>query len=132
MMQRHRLKLEDVLLCARATWGRGSNHGVRAVQDEERKFRGFFGCGVVTAFNLWCLLMKFDLVPRSGRLQHMLWALMFMKLYGNEQTMSALAGVDAKTLRKHMKRFAEAISYLEPMVVSCCVNDEYAPDYLLF
>lgn len=130
-MTQHRVKLEDVLSCANAMWRRGRNKE-RAIQGEERKFRCFFGCGVVTAYNLWCLLEKFDLVPQSACLQHMLWVLMFMKVYGNEDTMSALAGVDAKTFRKHTKSIAEAISYLEPMVVSCCVNDEYIPDYLLF
>jgi len=58
-------------------------------------------------------------LPPEGNIEHLLWALMFLKSYGKEKVMSALAGgVDPQTFRKWVWIFIEAISYLEDEVVS--------------
>jgi hypothetical protein len=48
-----------------------------------------------------------------------LWALMFLKTYAKESTLSTLAGgVDEKTLRKWSRVYVEALAMLEPYLVS--------------
>eukprot|EP00586_Coscinodiscus_wailesii_P007529 CAMPEP_0172490504 /NCGR_PEP_ID=MMETSP1066-20121228/20932_1 /TAXON_ID=671091 /ORGANISM="Coscinodiscus wailesii, Strain CCMP2513" /LENGTH=305 /DNA_ID=CAMNT_0013258997 /DNA_START=109 /DNA_END=1022 /DNA_ORIENTATION=- len=112
----NRVDLEDVLVCARGIMNRDANQP-RAVAYEERNFRGFFGCSVIVAYNLWCLLERVGSLPKCGCPKQMLWALMFLKVYGKESEMSVLAGVDAKTLRKNVKTWIDEISLLEPMVI---------------
>ena len=49
---------------------------------------------------------------------HMMWALMFLKMYGKESAMSSMAGVDKKTYRKWVWIFVFIIADLEALVVS--------------
>ena len=52
-------------------------------------------------------------------IQHMLWALMFLKTYAKETTLSTLAGrVDEETWWAWFWPMVEAIADLEPIVVS--------------
>ena len=55
----------------------------------------------------------------SPEIAHLLWALMFLKMYAKEATTSRLAGgVDEKTYRKWVWLFVSAIADLEGDVVS--------------
>ena len=59
------------------------------------------------------------LVPKES-IQHILWALMFLKTYWKESTLSTMAGgVDEKTWRKLYWPMVQAIANFEPIVVSC-------------
>ena len=49
-----------------------------------------------------------------------------------EDAMSALTGVDTKTLHKQTKLFIGAISYLDPIVVSCCINKNSNGKHIMF
>ena len=50
---------------------------------------------------------------------HLLWALLFMKVYAEESIHAGLVGgVDEKTFRKWVWIFVQEISYLEDEVVS--------------
>lgn len=89
-----------------------------ASATEDRQFREFFGCGPAVTVKLWSLLMLHAMVPGSN-VPHMLWALMFMKMYSKETTLCALAGgIDAKTLREWTWPLISAIASLAPYVVS--------------
>ena len=47
------------------------------------------------------MLVTMDLLPSDGRLEHILWALMFLKLYTGQKTLCSLAGgVDPETFHK--------------------------------
>lgn len=85
---------------------------------EDRKFREFFGCGPLVAVELWNALVTTELLPDNGTTQHMLWALMMLKIYAKEHVLAKLAGVDPKTFRLWAwTRFVPAIADLEPYVV---------------
>ena len=86
---------------------------------EDRNFRETFGCGAHTALTTWEMLVDASFLPTNGCLHHLLWALMFMKVYAKEMTMCALAGaIDPGTWRKWTWLFVRAIVSLEPLVVS--------------
>jgi hypothetical protein len=60
-----------------------------------------------------------DVVPYGGKIEHLLWALMFLKLYSKQASLCSLAGgVDKETYRTWCWRFIEAIVVLEHYVVS--------------
>ena len=59
---------------------------------EDRRFRSFFGAGVLTVIDVWSRMKAEDLIPEGGKFHHYLWALMFMKLYGSETSLCAKAG----------------------------------------
>jgi hypothetical protein len=103
---------------ARVIWSRDPDKA-RTTQTEDRDFREHFGCGVLVALSLWGLLLTTDLLPDDGTLEQFLWTLMFMKIYGKQKTMCSLCGgIDPQTFKKWAELFVEAISSLEPMVVS--------------
>ena len=111
-------EIDELLVIARNMWNR-ENKKVRSEKTEDRNFRETFGCGAIIALRTWEMISDADLLPTNGCLHHFLWALMFMKVYGKEMTMCALAGaIDPKTWRKWTWLFVTAISDLEPLVVS--------------
>lgn len=70
------------------------------------------------AVAVWCIIEKTNTLPESGRIEHFLWKLMFLNIYGKTKTMSTLSGgVDVKTLRKYVRLIIDAISILEPAVI---------------
>jgi len=85
----------------------------------ERRFRSAFGCGPNVVAKAWHLLAH-DHIPAGGdEPEHLLWALMFLKLYLNETTWAGMAGgVDEKTVRKWSWMFVDQLASLEPIVVS--------------
>ena len=67
-----------------------------SVIGQERRFRAFFGTTVSGCSRLWSLLD--DRLPHGAAPRHLLWALLFLKLYATEHVDAALAGVDEKPL----------------------------------
>jgi len=114
-----RPELQDVLNSARMLWSREPDNA-RSTQTEDRDFsREMFGCGALVALSLFGMLVTTSFLPEGGSLEHLMWTLMFMKVYGKERAMSVLAGgVDPQTFRKWVWLFIEAIAHLEPIVVS--------------
>ena len=106
----------DVLQEARDIWSRSE---ARSIATEEEEFRGFFGCPLWVFVTIWHMLEEDQLLPEDGRIQHMLWALMFLKIYSSVRSLCALAGgVDKNTFMKWVWQFIEAIEALEDRVVS--------------
>jgi hypothetical protein len=114
---------EDVMIYARDIWRRNP-YKDRAFQTEDRDFREFFGCGVEVFITLWNLLDLHDLTPEDGTIMHLLWTLMFVKLYPKQKELCTLAGSVAKeTVMVWIWRFIDAIMLLESQVVGhvlCC------------
>ena len=91
----------------------------RAPKGSERRFRALFGCAPVVAFSLWKYLISIKLLPVGGTMTHLLWALMFLKVYPTDETMQALTGgADTKTMRKWIEYFLDAMDLLVPSLVS--------------
>ena len=87
--------------------------------SEDRRFRETFGCGSTVVLNLWNMLQTEHLVPVKGTLEHLLRALMFMKVYPTENILATLSGtVDPKTNRMWNWLFISAIADLEAELVS--------------
>ena len=94
----------------------------RAPREFDKAFRALFGCSNQTAFALWNDLEKYGLLPQGGRMVHLLWALMFLKVYPSEETLKRLTGADSKTARKWINSFVAAISSLSVYKVSTYVR----------
>jgi hypothetical protein len=113
-----RPEVQDLLRLARIVWSRDPSKA-RTTQTEDRDFREHFGCGVLVALALWGMSLTTDLLPDDGTLEHLLWTLLFMKTHNEQKTLCSLCGgADPKQFKNWVELFAEAISYLEPMVVS--------------
>jgi len=105
----------DILIYARQIWSRDKQ---RSLQTEDRDFREFFGCGVLVSLSLWSLLVTHDVVPDGGTIEHLLWTLLFLKVYAKQGTLCALAGgVDPVTYRGWCWQFIAAIADLQASVV---------------
>lgn len=89
-----------------------------APKGTDKRFRALFGCPSVVAFKLWKELLSNKLLPEGGTMTHLLWTLMFLKVYPSDEAMGLLTGgADAKTLRKWIDRFLDAIDLLLPSLV---------------
>ena len=110
-------ELEFILKTARVMMNRGPEK--RATLTEDRRFRELFGCGPLVALKVWSMLLEESNEMTGADVVHMLWAMMFLKVYAKETTLSTMAGgVDEKTFRKWSWQFVSAISSLETTVVS--------------
>ena len=85
-----------------------------------RRFREHFGCDPEVVSYLWTSIRKKAKPCISGsRPVHLLWALLFMKVYCIESVMCSLCGgVDEKTFRKWSKIFVIEIAQFAPKEVS--------------
>ena len=112
------LRSTSLMRRAREIWGRDSStEGAKMVED--RRFREFFGCSAMVAMSVWRRLSRTSQIPFGGEPKHLLWALLFMKVYPKEGVMCKLINVkDPKTFRGRVKGFIEAIADLESDVVS--------------
>ena len=110
--------LPALLREGRVIWGRDRDVQ-RSLQTEDREFREVFGVGAITAMTAWNLLELNHHLPTGGLIMHMLWAMMFLKVYSKEVTMLKMAGVKCgKTFRKWIWPFINALGELESQVVS--------------
>jgi hypothetical protein len=94
------------------------NQQVGAHESSRRKFVSTFGTDPIVVAVLWKLLSAQTPYIQGCKPQHLLWALMFMKLYSKETVLAVLSGSSEKTLRKWVWYFLRQISSLVPHVVS--------------
>ena len=89
-------------------------------ETKERRFKSLFGERVYVFATLWSLLDPFNYKTMNNvETKHILWTLMFLKLYGKEINFCSLSGgCDEKTFRKWVWKMIFEISDLEPEVVS--------------
>lgn len=84
-----------------------------------RRFRAFFGASPAVCTDIWNLLKPRETMPRGSQPEHLLWALVFLKVYASEKVLSRLVGCpDEKTFRKWIHIFVDGISWLELSLVS--------------
>jgi len=90
----------------------------KAEKIAARKFASFFGTTPFICSMLWAYLEPCQNFPRNVQPVHLLWALMFLKVYATEPVHCSLAGgVDEKTFRKWSWMFVHGIADLEAGVV---------------
>ena len=108
------LVAEKIYTVGQAIMNRGRKSGYK-----DRDFYSFFGCSQKVCADIWELLDPKETMPEDLEYKHLLWALMFLKLYTTEAILCALAGgVSKKTFRKWSWLVVNTISYLEADVVS--------------
>jgi hypothetical protein len=100
-----------------------SGRRIRSSMTEERTFCEFFGTTKVVVAKLWDLLSQWQIIPEDGTIDHIMWALFFMRAYPKEavacSTVGGLGGaIDPKTLQKCIWPFIHAIAGLQSEVVS--------------
>ena len=89
-----------------------------AAKTENSRFRSMFGTGPNICAILWIQISAALTIPNGGKLVHLLWSLMFLKLYCSESVLATLAGgVHEQTFRIWSWWFVEAISNLQYSVI---------------
>ena len=89
-----------------------------ATSTIDRRFTAFFGTTIPITYTIWCLLaVEVDGLV-GGTIAHLLWTLLFLKMYGTVDTMSRICKVDPVTYRKWTWLFLERIADLHHTVVS--------------
>lgn len=76
----------------------------------DRIFRSFFGATPSVCSILWSLLKPQE--RETNDPNHLLWALVFLKVYGTEEVNSSLVGTTVKTFRKWSLHMVRCISEL--------------------
>lgn len=76
-----------------------------------RRFVSFFGTSPSICEKLWVRLLRTR--PSNANPDHLLWALMLLKLYDSEHVLSSTAGVDEKTFRKWAWFYVSLISKIQ-------------------
>ncbi len=84
---------------------------VGSVFIADRRFRGLFGATPTVCSRIWALINC--TVPAGGVPKHLLWALIFLKVYSTEHVHSALTNIDEKTFRKLFWTFVGLLSRLK-------------------
>ena len=101
---------------------RGGNEG----RIDERRFRSLFGCSSGVVEELWRRLHPVLHGKKNVDGNHLLWSLLFLKLYGEEPAHTVIAGgVDENTFRKWSWIMIDLISNLENELVSHIVHTIY-------
>lgn len=94
--------------------GRGRNSSRRA---RKRRFVAHYGIEPRLVALVWRELMEDGWIVRcAGRCphpKHLLWSLLFLKIYGVEEVHAARVGCDEKTFRKWAWLYAEAVAKLD-------------------
>ena len=117
-MRKRDLDLRVVMKLARKILRRDPDRA-RSLMTEDRRFRYFFECSSVVALTIWRKLKLASLVPENGTMECLMWTLLFMQLYPKKEVICVLIKVhDAKTYRKRIWSFIEAIADLAGHIVS--------------
>jgi len=87
---------------------------------EDRRFRACFGIPVEVLVTSWNMMIANDLIPDGGLFSHYFWALMFMKLYPENETemCTICGGIDPNTFRKWAWPYITSLAELSLKVVS--------------
>ncbi len=94
-------------------------HNLVARSTSRRRFRATFGQSPIICSIIWDKIEEArQTMPQGAKTIHLLWAMMFVKLYCCEEVNASLAGCHEKTFRKWCWLFVFAISDLEGEVVS--------------
>jgi hypothetical protein len=104
------------------------SNAVRQRKRALRKFRSFFGTSPENCTTIWGMIASRDdltaLIPKNAKPKHILWALMFLKLYDATEVLSSIADVSEKTYTKWQWIFVKAIF--------SCMDDLVSDNWLAF
>lgn len=75
---------------------------------QERRFRALFGISAAVCAKAWDLIV--DDLPHGASPVHLLWSLLFLKVYASEHNNHLITGADEKTFRKWTWIFLERLA----------------------
>lgn len=78
-----------------------------------RRFRASFGTSPFICASIWNKLDDASTLPMDARPKHLLWAMLFLKVYAAENVSAPMCGCDEKTWQKWVWSMLEAVSELE-------------------
>ena len=116
------VSLDAIVSVARDIQNR-SGQRVGAEVVEARYFKEYFGVSAVVVLIVWDLLVEHDLLPEKGQIKHLLWMLVFLKVYPKQGPVCSVVGgkkgaIDPKTFRKWVWTFIFNKAFLDEVVVS--------------
>ena len=85
-------------------------------ETDKRRFRASYGVSPEVCTQVWQMI--YHSLPMLLTFDHLLWALLFMKIYATESVLAGSVGVDEKTYRLHVWTVIKSISNLKGNVVS--------------
>lgn len=80
---------------------------------ERRDFRALFGVGPTVCNQLW---QRCNFHPKT-KMKHLLWGLLFLKVYATEPVLCSIADTTRRTFRKWSWRTAITIANQAPNIV---------------
>ena len=89
--------------------------------EDMHHFRSLFGISPATCSMLWHRLQAHR--PARAQPKHLMWALLFLKVYGTEAALSSMTRSTRKTYRKWVRKMLRSISLLAPVVVGMIAPD---------
>ena len=93
-------------------------HAALSILKKSRRgtFASFFGCNEHVCTLTWNMFDLGDLP--NVTFKHLLWALMFLKIYAVDSILCQLCGVSSATFRKYRDVMVQRIAALRVQVVS--------------
>jgi hypothetical protein len=88
-------------------------------QKNMERYRAHFGTSPGVCALLWNEICT--IVPRKYCFKHILWGLMFLKVYATESVLAGKIGVDEDTFRDHVWVVVRAIASCKPRLVRSLV-----------
>ena len=87
--------------------------GTISINTENRRFKSIFGILIDQVCLLWLTIQQNNnSLCQKASPKHLLWCLLFLKLYVTESVAAILCGCDEKTFRKWVWLFIEEIAKL--------------------
>ena len=68
-----------------------------SVKHQARLFKAHFGVSPVVVSSVWNRMDEESLLPSNALPKHLLWTLLFLKLYSSSDVLASMCGVTAKT-----------------------------------
>ena len=93
-----------------------------SVPDQLRIFKAHFGLSPLVIAAVWNRLEDEALLPANGTPLHLLWTLLFLKLYNTAAVLSTMCGTTAKTYRQWVWKLLQGIHHPPhplPIRLSC-------------
>jgi hypothetical protein len=87
------------------------------VDHYDQRFQSLFGVGPEVCDHIWHHLSSYSWKPLRMRPKHLLWTLMFLKVYSSELVLSVMVRASRKTFRKWVWLLLPLIANTAPFVV---------------
>ena len=87
-------------------------------RDKDARFRSIFGASSEVVADIWNRIEAKENLERGADIDHLLWALVFLKVYSTEEVHCAIVGwPSTKTFRKWSWYFVEKIAGLKDGII---------------